>query len=385
MTQARRCAVLVGLLSLCLQPARGEVGLAPEAQAAADLESLWRAHTSPALSAAVMVKGRIVFSEGRGHADLDNLVPATGATVYNIGSVSKVNTVVAVMQLIEQGQVRLEDPIQKYVPSFPDKGDSITLHHLLTHTSGIRHYHPHDFPDSRANENMRPIASIEEGIKVFKDDPLLFKPGAYFFYSSYGVNLLQGVVEKATGMAFEDYMRRFVWGPAGMSSTSFDLPERVVAHRAKSYRVEKDRTLNAYYGDLSYKFASGGMLSTVEDMARLGAALNHGELLKPETIATMYRPERSSLQQFDEKGQPHKMRFEQALLWRVGHDAAGRRFVYHTGEVKSFSTALINYVGEDLVVATAANSLDGPVVWEEAVALAQLFLPGAKPAPEHRR
>ena len=94
----------------------------PEARAADRLEATWRANGAPGISVAVSVKGRIVFSAGRGLADLDNSVPATGDTVYDIGSVSKVMTATAVMQLVEQGKVRLEDPIQKYVPSFPDKG-----------------------------------------------------------------------------------------------------------------------------------------------------------------------------------------------------------------------------------------------------------------------
>ena len=192
---------------------------------------------------------------------MENQVPASAASVFDIGSVSKVLTAVAVMQLVEQGKVRLDDPIQKYVPSFPDKGAPITIRHLMTHTSGIRHYRKTDFPGTPDNENLRTYASFEEAITIFKNDPLLFQPGKYFSYSSYGVNLLQGVVEKAGGLPFEEYMHRSVWGPAGMTSTRFDVPARIVPHRARSYVTEKDRPVsNVPYGDLTYKFASGGMM-----------------------------------------------------------------------------------------------------------------------------
>ncbi|MGH9318037.1 MAG: serine hydrolase domain-containing protein [Thermoanaerobaculia bacterium] len=331
-------------------------GPVPQAQAAAYLQQLWRSTGTPAISAAVSSKGKIVFSEGVGYADLDNLVSATDSTVYNIGSVSKANTAVAVMQLFEQGKISLDDPIQKYVPTFPDKGSPITIKHLMTHTSGIRHYRPNDFPDSQDNENMRPVASLEEGIKIFKDDPLLFKPGEYFFYSSYAVNLLQGVIEKAGGLPFEDYMRQSVWIPAGMLSTAFDVPERTVPHRARSYRIEKGRTLNYYYNDLTFKFASGGMISTASDLVRLGAALNHGRLLKPETVTLMYTPQPGSIMRYQVTGPPDKTSFQQGLLWQIRKDAAGRPFVYHCGSVKGFNACLLNSTQEDLVVAIVTNS-----------------------------
>jgi serine beta-lactamase-like protein LACTB, mitochondrial len=352
---------IVALLLLSLLPVPGAwASPPPEAQAAVYLQQLSRSSSTPGISVAVASKGRIVFSQGAGVVDLDNLVPATGTSVYNIGSVSKVITAVAILQLLEQGKISLDDPIQKYVPGFPDKGSPITLKHLLTHTSGIRHYRKTDFPDSEDNENKRPFATFEDAIKIFKDDPLLFKPGEYYSYSSYAVNLLQGVIEKVTGMLFEDYMREHVWMPAAMLNTSFDVPERIVPHRAKSYRVEKGRALNYYYNDLTYKFASGGMISTVEDLVRLGTALNHGELLKPETIALMYKSQMDPVLQYQKDGPPIKESFQQGLLWRIQKDGAGRTFAYHCGSVKAFNACLVNFIDEDLVVALAVNS-DGEV------------------------
>jgi CubicO group peptidase (beta-lactamase class C family) len=343
------------------------------------LQELSRATGTPAISVAVASQGRLVFSQGVGSADLDNLVSANGATVYNIGSVSKAVTAVAILQLVEQGKVGLDDTVQSYVPGFPDKGSPVTIRHLLTHTSGIRHYRATDFSDSMG-ENVKPISSFEEGIKIFKDDPLLFVPGKYYFYSSYAVNLLQGVVEKASGMAFEDYLRRYVWNPAGMLSTAFDVPERIISHRAKGYRVECGRTRNYPYGDVSYKFASGGMVSTVEDLVRFGIALNHERLLKADTIALMYRPI-EAVAQFDENGPPQRMGFSQGLIWRISKDPAGQDYVHHCGTVKGYNACIVNYPDQDLVVAIAGNGHPVTPARREAMAIAQFFLPlpeGAK-------
>jgi len=346
----------------------------PEALAGAYLEKSWRSHQAPGMSVVIAFRGRIVFSQAFGFADLDNLVPATASTVYNMGSISKTQTAVAVMQLVEQGKVSLSDPIQKYVPSFPDKGSPITIFHLMTHTSGIRHYRDNDFPGPYGAypENMRPYHSLEEAIQIFKDDPLLFRPGEYYSYSSYGVDLLQGVVAKASGMGFEDYMRQYVWEPSGMLSTEFDIPERIVPHRAKAYMMENGRTLNAPYGDLTYKFAGGGMISSPEDLVRLGVALNHGKLLQASTLALMYRPQLGSVLRYQEHGPGKKLSFEQGLIWRILKDPGGRRILYHDGDVKGFEACMVNYPDQDFVIADMANG--DSIGSDELIAVAQFFL-----------
>lgn len=364
------------LLSLSLFLTSLAQGKAPQpdgsqAKAAAYLEEQWRSSGAPAVSVAVARQGRMVFSKGIGFADLDNSVPATGATVYNIGSVSKVITVVAIMKLLEERKIGLDDPIRKYVPAFPDKGSPITVRQILTHTSGIRHYRPTDFPDSADNENLKPFHSFDEAINIFKNDPLLFKPGEYYFYSSYAVNLLQGVIEKTTQTSFEDYLRKNIWNPAGMLSTTVDVPERIVPNRAKGYLQDKGRTLNNPYGDLTYKFASGGMLSTVEDLVRFAEALNHGGLLKPETTAQMYQPQLKEVLRYQEKGPPTREDFQQGLIWRMQKDKSGRTFIYHCGTVKGFNACLVNYVEEDLIVAIACN--EEAIGFRPALEFAEFF------------
>ncbi len=342
------------------------------------LEQLRLSTGTPAISGAVAVHGKIVFSTGAGLIDLEHRTPATGSSVYNIGSVSKIITAIAVMQLVEQKLISLDDDIRTYVPAFPDKGVRITIRHLLTQTSGIRHYHNSDFPGTPDNENIQPINSYLDGLRFFANDPLLFQPGEFYFYTSYGVNLLQGVVEKASGMPFEQYLQEHVWRPAGMTSASLDIPERIVPNRARSYRIEKGQTFNYYYNDLRYKFASGGMIASAEDLVKLGVALNHDVLMSAETRALMLTPQLAGKQRFREDGAPVDIGFEQGMLWQVRRDAAGGRVAYMCGSIKGSNACLVDFLDEDLVAAVTTNSWEC-CGWSKADSLAAFFRAHSKP------
>lgn len=331
-------------------------------------------------SMAVARKGELVFSTAYGMADLENLVQAQPSTVYNVGSVSKVMTAVAVMQLVERGRLHLDDDIRSWVPSFPDKGHTITVWHLMTHTSGIRHYRDSDSPHGLHGENVQPFAEMGEAYALFRDDPLLYEPGTHHSYSSYAVNLLQGVIESASGMDFEAYMRASVWGPAGMLRTQFDRPRRITPDRARGYLMVDGEPLNHPYEDVTYKFASGGMLSTAEDLVRFAMAFNEGRLLRPETVREMIRPQLDGVPAYRPEGRPtdpEENDWQQALLWRVKRDGRafqgdgpGRLYVYHGGTVKGFGANLLLYPEDDVAVAVVANNYNAPAF---APLIAELF------------
>jgi serine beta-lactamase-like protein LACTB len=361
------------ILMLILLTAQSEQAiekLPAREQARRLLEELRESTKTPAVSGAVAVGGKVVYSEGTGLMDVKNGVPATGKSVYNIGSLSKAITAIAVMQLWEQKKITLEDDIRKYVPTFPNKGHTITIRHLLTHTSGIRHYHNDDFPGTPDNENIQPL-TWEDGLRIFSKDPLLFQPGKYFFYTSYGVNLLQGVIEKVSGKSFEQYVTENVLKPAGAISGSFDIPNASVPHRAKSYRIVNGKPEDYYYNDLRYKFASGGMIASVEDLVKLGAALNHGVLLKANTRKFMLSPQVHGLQQFNEKGKPAKMNWKQGILWRLRNSPHGS-VAYECGSIKASNACLVNFLQDDIVAAIATNSWEC-CGWSKVDALAGFF------------
>lgn len=282
---------------------------------------------TPGLAAAVVVGESIVWAQGFGLADLEQGVPVRPESVFRIASISKPIAATAVMQLVERGLVSLDDPIQRFVPTFPRKAaGEIRIRHLLTHTSGIRHY--------RGNEmNSRDAyPSVERALSVFRNDPLLFAPGERYAYSTYGYNLLAGVVEAASGRSFEDYLRLNVFGPAGMTSTFLERPQEVIRWRARQYvRGPLAGTwLQAPYVDLSVKWAGGGMISSVLDLARFDIALNTGRLLRPETVERMYVSGRLNNGGHTGYG----------LGWMVSQEA-GRLRVAHSGGATGGTTYIL--------------------------------------------
>ncbi len=327
----------------------------------------------PGLSAAVAVDGEIIYSGGIGYAELDNLAPSTGTSVHNIASISKMHAVVALMQLFEQGKLNLDAEIQKYVPYFPKKRYPVTVRSILTHTSGIRHYEDGEFGEQEVYQKMH-YNTLEEGIKIFKDDSLRFKPGEYWSYSSYAFNLTQGIIENISGMGFEEYLKIYVWQPAGLTNTQFDVPDRIVHKRGKGYRRTSDGQLrNIDYVDVSYKYAGGGIISTSEDLVKFAIALNNGTLLKPETVKLMYTVQYENILNFND-GNPKELEHQPALGWFIRTDAQNRTFPSHTGSVKGTKSVLINYLDLNVIVALIGNvNTFSPLDYGKAIA--QIFLP----------
>jgi CubicO group peptidase (beta-lactamase class C family) len=347
------------MLAAC---AAASIGFAPDVfeDVAALAETTRVEWGAPGLSIAVVLDSKIAWAEGFGLADVENDVPARRDTVYRIASISKPLAATAVMQLVEQGKVSLEDPATKYVPSFPDRGLGITLRHLMTHTSGIRHY-------AEGEMALKDhFDSIEEAIEIFKDDPLLFTPGTKYSYSTYAYNLLAGVVESASGLTFEAYMKEKVWGPAGMTSTHLEHQGEIVEHRSRQYVKAggNGRVRNAPFADLSVKWAGGGMISTVEDLARFAIALDLGKLLKPETLEAMYAPMTLA----------DGSKTTYGLGWDSEVDAKGRRWIAHGGGATGGSTYILRLPERGFAVAIEANVEDAGDRRELAMKIADLVL-----------
>jgi CubicO group peptidase (beta-lactamase class C family) len=279
--------LLAGVARSQEPPARThDPGLLPAARLA-EIEKLVRGAVEkngiPGLSVALVLDRKIAWADGFGQADVENGVAAASVTSYRWASVSKLVTATAVMQLVEQGRMDLEEAIQKYVPAFPDKGSKITPRLLLCHQGGIRHYKGDEARSTRA------FASLQEGLALFKDDPLLFEPGTKYSYSTYGYNLLGCAVEGASGMKFTDYLRRHVFEPAGMRTARDDSARDIIAHRAQGYVRDRDGKLrNSDLADTGYKIPGGGLCGSVLDLAGFAIANTEARLLKRETLDRMW-------------------------------------------------------------------------------------------------
>ncbi len=326
----------------------------------------------PGLGAAVLIDGEIAFSDGVGYAELDNRTPQTGSSVNNIGSISKVVATVGLMKLVEQGKIDLDATIQTYLPYYPVKEWPVTLRHVLTHSSGTRHYDGVEFGKHRTGA-MRRYGSFEEATKLWRDSPLLYKPGSAWSYSSHAFNLLHGFIEKASGERFEDYLRLNVFEPAGMLATQFDVPARVIQGRGHGYeRDDQGRIVHTIYEDPSFKYAGGGILASMEDLVRFADAINRGVLLKPETVRTMLTPQLGpDVMTFGDDPKP--LAFRQAIGWRVS-ELRGHSYSSHGGSVKGVKTFLANFTEAGLIVALQGNERSfNP--GEPALAIARMLLP----------
>lgn len=269
----------------------------------------------PGIAVAVSVDGETVWTEGLGYADVENRVPCTRHTVMRIGSISKPIAMTTVAKLWEDGRIDLDKPIQEYVPSFPqktfnDKPVVITLRDLVSHVSGIRHYanpnktgQPANSRDTEFAEfySTKKFKTTEEALEIFKNDPLLDQPGAAYHYTTYGWTLISAAVEGASKEPFTSHLRRLL-KTLGMSNTFLDQNEPIIYNRSRFYtRDAKSGVLhNTPLVDCSYKWAGGGLISTVDDLVRFGNAMlycaqadgarHRAGYLRPETVLRLWTP-----------------------------------------------------------------------------------------------
>ncbi len=243
---------------------------------------------APGLSVAVGVNQQIIWAEGFGYANVEHRVPVTTLTKFRIGSVSKPMTSIAMAQLVEQGLLDLDAPIQNYLPGFPvkEKG-KVTLRLLASHRAGIRHYRE----DGSDNFITDHYDNVLDALDIFSEDPLLFVPGERFSYSSYGYNLISAVIQEASGQEFISLMRERVWGPLKLLDTVADHTDYIIENRAAPYTRRSDRQLrNAPFVDNSYKWAGGGFLSTPSDLVRFGFGVFNGDIIEKETLQLLLAP-----------------------------------------------------------------------------------------------
>ncbi len=346
MKPARRSSAALAALALSFALAQAAVSVScerPPESAARRLVGLWMHETgAPAAQITSARRGEILWSEAFGQANVELGAPATTHTRFRIGSVSKSLTSAALGALVEDGRLDLDAPIQKYLPDYPEKPWPVTSRQLAGHLAGVRHYQGDEF------QSARHFDSVRASLAVFENDPLLFEPGTRYSYSSYGWNLLSAVLEKAAGEPFLDLMRRRVFDPAGLAETAADDPLTIVPRRASFYTLdEKTGALrNARAVDNSVKWASGGFVSTTEDLVRFAEALRAGRLLRPETVRLLW----TSLATRDGK------ETEYGLGWGVGRDPRGRRTVSHSGGAQGGTAYLILYPDEGFAVAMLVNS-----------------------------
>jgi CubicO group peptidase (beta-lactamase class C family) len=260
-----RRIVFFGILTTLVVPAaavgQGRAASRDVIARAADsiAQSILQRGRVAAMSIAV-VRGRdTIVMKGDGMADMENNVKPTAQTVYRIGSVTKQFTSVAIMQLIQQGKLSLDDEVTKYVPNAPVHGRRILVRQLLNHTSGIPSYTDVGPIFGRVR---RQDLSHDSLLAVVRDDSLQFEPGTHFYYNNTGYFLLGMIIEKVTGKKYGEYLRDAVFAPNGLSSTVYCSEAPLIKHRARGYDGAQAGLENTDFISMDLPYAAGSLCST---------------------------------------------------------------------------------------------------------------------------
>jgi CubicO group peptidase (beta-lactamase class C family) len=239
-------------------------------------------------AALVAENGKIVYKGAFGPANMEWNIPNTPDTKFRLGSITKQFTATVVMQLVEQGKIKLDARLSDYLPDYrKDTGSKVTIHHLLTHTSGIPSYTSQ--PGFFENVSRNPY-KVDEFVKKYASGDLEFEPGSKYTYNNSGYFLLGAIIEHVTGKPYEQVLKENIFDALGMKNTGYDHHGTILPKRATGYSKTPDGYANAGYLDMSIPYAAGSLYSTVEDLYLWDQALYTDKLLSAQSKALMYKP-----------------------------------------------------------------------------------------------
>src|SRR5664279_850648 len=268
-----------------------EMSATKKAQIETAIARFMAAKSIPGMSVAVVENGAMDWSAGFGSADLENFVPATSHTLYRLASISKPLTATAAMLLWQENKLDLDAPVQKYCPTFPQKGSPITTRELLGHLGGVRHYISNSQEDTEIGNTKHFSNPIQGGLEFFKNDELVAKPGSEFHYSTQGFTVVGCAIEGASGDSYVDYVHKNILTPAGMTHTVVDDRFAITPFRTRFYSKDTAGAItNAEFLDSSYKIPGGGWLSSADDMAQFEVAMLEDRIVKRSTRDLMWTP-----------------------------------------------------------------------------------------------
>jgi CubicO group peptidase (beta-lactamase class C family) len=295
----------------------------------------------PSLSIAIARGSRVLLAKAYGLAEVEHDVRASERTVYRIGSITKQFTAAAILRLVEQRKLSLDDPISRYVPGLQTHGRPVSIRQLLNHTSGIRSFTA--IPAFASKERLD--LTDDELLGVFQNEPFDFEPGTNFLYNNSAYYLLAMVIERVTGRAYRDYMQDEVFVPLGLVGTRTCDDNQVTLHRARGYTVSAGALQNAPFISMAPPKGGGNLCSTALDLANWTHALADGRIVSRESHRLMMDP--GTLHD----GRPIAYGFGLFLS-----NVDGRPEVSHGGGIVGFTSFLGVYPADNLTVVTLTNS-----------------------------
>jgi CubicO group peptidase (beta-lactamase class C family) len=282
--------------------------------------------------------GKVLFAKGYGHANEEFAVPNATDTKFRLGSITKQFTAASILLLQERGKVSVSDPICKFLTNCPAAWEPITVHHLLTHTSGIPSY-----TDVKGPEEYRQLGLMTVTpagfVETFKSKPLEFAAGQRFKYDNSGYFLLGYLIELISSQSYEAFLKENIFGPLKMTNSGYDTHDRILRNRATGYSNRSGIRINSDYLDMTVPYAAGSLYSTVDDLTTWTEALFSGKLLNAKSLEAM-------------------------LTVNLGGYAYGvavsrmhnRRVVSHGGGINGFNTELARFPEDRVTIVVLRNA-----------------------------
>jgi len=332
------------------------------------VEAEMQAEKVPGAAIAVLRNGEIIIAKGYGRATLEYDVPVTRETLFQSGSVGKMFTAAAIMTLVEQGKIGLDDPLSKYFKDAPEIWRPITIRHLLTHTSGIRdpygaaYDYRHDYTD-------------DELVKMAEAQPLNFPPGSRWSYSNTGYVLLGIIINRTTGKFYFDLIDKAIFKPLGMTTARGINEADIVPNRASGYELVNGVVKNQEWVAMANPTADGSLYFSLDDVIAWSRGVDQGKVLSARSWQQVYTPVRLN------SGKTYPYGFG----WMVDQ-AGGQSRHHHSGSWQGFRTNYTRYLGDGLAIILLTNSAatntdkftDGIAgLWDPA-----LVAPAPRPKPE---
>lgn len=307
--------------------------------------------------------GQVVLRKGVGMANREWSIANTPETKMRLGSITKQFTAACILILEQQKKLSVEDTIDKHLPDAPEAWKKVTIHHLLSHTGGVPSY---TNDPAYGKNKFRPMP-LPDLVALFRGKPLEFEPGSQWKYSNSGYALLGDIIQRASGMSYEAFLRKHILDPLGMKNSGYDHWHDILPNRAAGYSKRGDEIRNADYLDMSQPHAAGALYSTVDDLYLWDRALYTDKVLPQAVRDRMFTPVKSNY----------------AYGWTVGM-AGGRKMVGHGGGIDGFSTMIMR-MPEDQGAVIVLSNLQQANAQQVAMGLAAMLYDAPYQTPKVRK
>ena len=313
---------------------------------------------APGGTALVVKEGKVIYRKAFGKAHLELDVDMKPDYIFRIGSITKQFTACAIMKLLEEGKLSLQDDINKHITDYPTHGHTITIEHLLTHTSGIKSYT--DLGDFEAQ--MRKDRTPEELIDYFKNEPLDFAPGEQYKYNNSAYALLGFIIEIVSGCTYEQYIDSVFFQALDMGNSHYGNTSRIIRNRAAGYQKNGESYENADFLSMTLPFSAGGLLSNVDDLY-----LWYDAVMNDKVISRSSR-EKAHTTYVLKNGKPTGYGYG----WVLGN-IQGSPMISHGGGINGYLTASL-YLPEEAVFVAVFSNCDGNQPGKLAIKMAAMTI-----------